>query len=169
MAALLQRLHSSQAAVRVSGAWLKTASDAGPSAIRMASTSAGPRTGDAQRRKDRFAEIPKFKNGESKPHPRRYELLGRPDVTGGHERPSQRPYGVALEVEKLLKMDKLDDAIRMVTSAPISSQNTVVWTLLIKQAFHDKQPNKAFKLFSDVSQVAMVISVGMCLNPHACR
>lgn len=146
-------LHSPQNAHHLANAalGLKIAIQAGPSSVRRAATVAGPNKPDAKGPKDRPVDDRKGITGDLKPSQRRYALLRRPDVTTGHERPSQRPYGVAMQVEKVLKTGQLEDAIKMVSSAPISSQNAVVWTLLVKQAFADGLPNRAFKLFSDVS------------------
>lgn len=80
----------------------------------------------------------------------RYELQDRPDVTRGHERASQRPFGTVQSVNRLLNEGKLEDAIQMVVSAPISSQNEVVWTVLIKQALKAQRANLAFQLYNQV-------------------
>ncbi|KAG8895292.1 hypothetical protein FRB99_000661 [Tulasnella sp. 403] len=40
----------------------------------------------------------------------------------------------------------------MVSSAPMSSQNVVVWTLLIKQALSENLPNLAFTLFNNMKR-----------------
>ncbi|KAG9016776.1 hypothetical protein FRB90_002196 [Tulasnella sp. 427] len=145
-------ISSSRNAVYRSTPVLKAAIEAGPSSIRTATTTARPTKTEARVPKTRLSDDGKEKKGFSKPSQRRYALVRRPDVTSGHERPSQRPYGVAIQVEKLLKEGQLEEAVKMVSSAPISSQNTVVWTLLIKQAFADKLPNRAFKLFSDMKK-----------------
>lgn len=146
-------LRSPQNTLHLSRAGLnfKATSGAGPSYTRSAVTVARPNKAEAQGPKDRPTNGQTWRPRNTKPPQRRHALLHRPDVTDGHERPSQRPYGVAIQIEKLLKAGQLDEAVKMVTSAPISSQNTVVWTLLVKQAFADKVPNRAFKLFSDVS------------------
>ncbi|KAG8926880.1 hypothetical protein FRC01_008281 [Tulasnella sp. 417] len=140
-------LHSSRLSLK-----FKTVAEAGPSCARTAATVARPTKTEAKSPKDRPTDGQIRKTGNSKSPQRRYALLRRPDVTQGHERPSQRPYGVAIQVEKLLKAGQLDEAVKMVSSAPISSQNAVVWTLLVKQAFAEKVPNRAFKLFSDMKK-----------------
>ncbi|KIO31034.1 hypothetical protein M407DRAFT_221499 [Tulasnella calospora MUT 4182] len=140
-------LHSPRAGLR-----LRAATEAGPSYARNAATVARPNKAEAKGLKDRPTDGQTEKTANFKSSQRRYALVRRPDVTDGHARPSQRPYGVAIQVEKLLKAGQLDEAVKMVSSAPVSSQNAVVWTLLVKQAFADKVPNRAFKLFSDMKK-----------------
>lgn len=84
----------------------------------------------------------------------RYALVNRPDVTSGHERPSQRPFGVSTQIQKLFTENKLEEAIKMVEDAPLSSQNVVIWALLIKQALQEKRFNRAFELWQSVSIIS---------------
>lgn len=97
---------------------------------------------------NRRSERPPLSEGRTS---RPYALVDRPDVTAGHARPSQRPFGVAQEITRIFAEGTLDEAIIMVTSAPISSQNEVVWTLLIKQALKENRANLAFDLYNKVS------------------
>ncbi|KAG8852377.1 hypothetical protein FRB96_008723 [Tulasnella sp. 330] len=95
---------------------------------------------------------PNYRGSGEDRAPRRFELRDRPDITGGHVRPSQRPFGVAQEIRKIMEEGSLDDAIKMVSSAPISSQNEVVWTLLIKQALKEERTTLAFDTYNQMKK-----------------
>ena len=86
-----------------------------------------------------------------KAFPTRFALLNRPDVTQGHDRPSQRPYGVGTKIQKLFEDNKTEEAIKMVEGTPVSSQNVVVWALLIRQVLQEQRFNRAFELWQAVS------------------
>lgn len=87
--------------------------------------------------------------GGSRPQSR-YALQDRPDVTKGHERPSQRPYGTVKQVDRLLTEGRLTEAVKMVVDAPVSSVNEVVWTVLVKQALKEEKPKFAWELYNQV-------------------
>ncbi len=87
---------------------------------------------------------------------RKYALRGQPEVTDGHLMPSQRPYGMAMHLKKVFDTGKLQDAVQMVVDSPLSSQNTVVWNMLIQRALQENKFSQAFTLYNDVSLVELI-------------
>ncbi|KAG8967615.1 hypothetical protein FRC03_009644 [Tulasnella sp. 419] len=82
----------------------------------------------------------------------RYALKNRPDVTENHELPSRRPFGVIQQIKPLLKEGKLPDAIEMVKKSPLSSQNVVVWAILIQRALDENKRELAWSLWNDMKK-----------------
>ncbi|KDQ15394.1 hypothetical protein BOTBODRAFT_158220 [Botryobasidium botryosum FD-172 SS1] len=71
-------------------------------------------------------------------------------------RPSQPPYHVGLKVRELSGKGELQKAIKMVEDAPLSSQNTALWNILVKEAFVHGKRNLAYCLYIDMKRRAFV-------------
>jgi hypothetical protein len=151
----------------------KTLKDADQLALRTYSSFSQPSPTPSSDSRGSPPGIKRKKSGPPSPRdkkpqvfPSRHALLNRPDVTLGHERPSQRPFGVATKIQKLFKENKLEEAVKMVENSPLSSQSVVVWTLLVKQALEEQRFNRACEIWQAVSQLVSLRNSSLIHEMH---